>query len=226
MRDFPPSLRERILGKLMDPNLAVLLLFAGLLLIYLEFHVPGTIIPGAVGTLLVVMALFALNLLPIHLVAVAVLMAAFILLLLEAKFPSHGVLALTGSIALVFGLLTLVDGPIPEQRVHPAMAIATGLSFGLITSFLAILAYRARRNKVLIGAAALVGAAAVAQTELHATGAGQVLVRGELWQAQLEPGAVAMPSGSAVRILSVNGLLLRSGPHNPLPPSSKEPSFE
>ncbi|HXB62539.1 MAG TPA: nodulation protein NfeD [Acidobacteriaceae bacterium] len=206
VRDFPPSLRENILGKLMDPNLAVLLLFAGVLLIYLEFHVPGTIIPGAVGTLLVVMALFALNLLPIHLAAVTVLIAAFILILLEAKFPSHGVLALTGSIALVFGLLTLVDGPIPEQRIHPAVAIAVGLSFGLITSFLAMLAYRARRNKVLTGAAALLGATAVAQTELNPTG--QVLVRGELWQAQLETGASAMLAGSTVRVLSVNGLLL------------------
>jgi membrane-bound serine protease (ClpP class) len=83
-----------------------------------------------------------------------------------------------------------------------------GLSFGLITSFIAILAVRARRNKVLTGAAALLGAAAVAQTELHTVGAGQVLVRGELWQAQLEPGALSLPAGSAVRVLSVNSLLL------------------
>jgi membrane-bound serine protease (ClpP class) len=211
-RDLPPSLREEILGKLMDPNLAVFLFFAGVLLVYLEFHVPGTIVPGAVGTLMVVMALFALNLLPIHLAAVTVLIAAFILLLLEAKFPSHGVLALTGSVALVFGLLTLVDGPIREQRIHPSIAVAVGLSFGLITSFLAIIALRARRNKVLTGAAALLGATAVAQTELHPAITGQVLVRGELWQAQLEPdtgdSAVALPVGSSVRILSVNGLLL------------------
>jgi membrane-bound serine protease (ClpP class) len=212
VREFPPSLRESILGKLMDPNLAVLLLFAGVLLIYLEFHVPGTIVPGAVGTLLVVMALFALNLLPIHLAAVTVLIAAFILLLLEAKFPSHGVLALFGSAALVFGLLTLVDGPIPEQRIHPAVAVAVGLSFGLITTFIAILAVRARRNKVLTGAAALLGAIAVAQTELHASGPGQVLVRGELWQAQLEPGTISLPISTPVRVLGVNGLLLTVRP--------------
>ncbi len=212
VHELPPSLRENILGRLMDPNLAVLLLFAGVLLIYLEFHVPGTIVPGAVGTLLVVLALFALNLLPIHLAAVTVLIAAFILLLLEAKFPSHGVLAIAGSTALVFGLLTLVDGPIPEQRIHPAVAIAVGLSFGLITTFIAILAVRARRNKVLTGAAALLGAIAVAQTELHASGTGQVLVRGELWQALLEPGAISLPMGTPVRVLGVNGLLLTVRP--------------
>jgi len=208
VRELPPSLREGILGKLMDPNLAVLLLIAGMLLIYLEFHVPGTIVPGAVGTLLVVLALFALNLLPIHLASLTVLIAALILLLLEAKFPSHGVLAITGSVALVFGLLTLVNGPIPEQRIHPATAIAAGLSFGLITSFLAVIGLRARRNKVLTGPNALLGAIAIVQTELHAAGPGQVLVRGELWQAQLEPGIASLPAGSPVRVVSVHNLLL------------------
>lgn len=212
VRELPPSLRESILGKLMDPNLAVLLLFTGILLVYLEFHVPGTIVPGAVGTLLVVLALFALDLLPIHLASITILIAAFILLLLEAKFPSHGVLALAGSGALVFGLLTLVDGPIPEQRIHPAVAVAVGLSFGLITAFIAILAVRARRNKVLLGAAALLGAVAVAQTELHAATPGQVLVRGELWQAQLEPGTISLPIGTPVRVLGVNSLLLTVRP--------------
>jgi len=208
VKEIPPSLRENILGKLMDPNIAVFLLFGGMLLIYLEFNVPGTIIPGSVGTLFVVMALFALNLLPIHLAAVTILIAAFILLVLEAKFPSHGVLALVGSVALIFALLTLVDGPIPQQRVHPAMAIAVGLSFGLITSFLAVIAARARRNKILTGPAALLGVTAVAQTELHPVTVGQVLVRGELWQAHLEPGASALPAGAQVRVLGVQDLLL------------------
>ncbi|MDR3736175.1 MAG: nodulation protein NfeD [Acidobacteriaceae bacterium] len=206
VQEFPPSLREHILGKLMDPNIAILLLFAGALLIYLEFHVPGTILPGSIGTLLVLLALFALNLLPIHFASVTIMLAALVLLVLEAKFPSHGVLALTGSIALIFSLLTLVNGPIPEQRVHPAVAIATGLSFGLITSFLALLALRARRNKLLIGPAALLGATAIAQTPLAPSG--QVLVRGELWQAQLEPPTASQPAGAAVRVIAVENLLL------------------
>jgi len=203
---FPPSLRESILGKLMDPNLAVLLLFAGALLIYLEFHVPGTILPGSVGTLLVLLSLFALNLLPIHLASVTVLLAAFVLLVLEAKFPSHGLLALTGSAALIFGLLTLVNGPIPEQRVHPSVAIATGLSFGLITSFIAILALRARRNKLLTGPQALIGAVAVAQTPLAPSG--QVMVRGEIWQAELEPAAAPLPAGAMVHVIAIQNLVL------------------
>ncbi|HEY0308713.1 MAG TPA: nodulation protein NfeD [Acidobacteriaceae bacterium] len=206
VHQFPPSLRESILGKLMDPNLAVLLFFAGALLIYLEFNVPGTILPGSVGTLLVLLSLFALNLLPIHFASVTVMLAALVLLVLEAKFPSHGILALTGSIALVFSLLTLVDGPIPEQRVHLSVAIATGLSFGLITSFLAVIALRARRNKVMTGPTALLGAVAIAQTPLAP--AGQVLVRGELWQAQVEPAAAPQPAGATVRVIAVQNLVL------------------
>jgi membrane-bound serine protease (ClpP class) len=208
--DLPPTLRETLLSRMMDPNLAVLMLFAGALLIYLEFNVPGTIVPGSIGTLLVVAALFALHLLPIHLASLAVLIAAIVLLLLEAKYPSHGALAIAGTVALVFSLLTLVNGPIPEQRVHVSVAIACGLSFGLITAFLAVIALRARRNKLLTGPAALIGLPAVAQTPLAPAPAptGQILVNGELWQAQLEPAAAPLPAGANVRVLAVNGLTI------------------
>ena len=152
-----PTLREEIMDRLMDPNLAVLILLAGALLIYLEFNTPGTIIPGALGTLLVLLALFSLNLLPVRYTSLALIVGAIILMVLEAKFPSHGILAAAGTVALILGTLTLVAGPIPEMRVQLATAIATGLAFGLITTFLVRIAWRARQNKVMIGPDALVG---------------------------------------------------------------------
>ncbi len=200
---LPPNMRERILGALMDPNLAVILLIVGALLIYLEFHVPGTIIPGSLGTLLVLLSLFALNLLPIAYTAVALLLGALVLLLLEVKFSSHGILALAGIVCLVFGLLTLVNGPIPEMRVHLATALAAGIGFGIITAFLTTLALRARRNKVQIGSETMLGTLAIAQTALAPIG--QVLLRGELWQAQ---SALPVAAGESVRVLSREGLLL------------------
>ena len=109
-----PSLRDKLLGWLVDPNIALLLLVGGALLIYLEFNSPGTIVPGALGTLMVLLAIFALNLLPIRYTAVMLLVAALILLLLEAKFGGHGVLAIAGIICLTFGTLTLVAAPVPE----------------------------------------------------------------------------------------------------------------
>lgn len=198
-----PTVREQILDRLMDPNLAVLILVLGGLLIYLEFNSPGTIIPGALGTLLLFTALFALNLLPIHYTAVMLLVAAFALLLLEAKFPSHGVLASAGIIALVFGTLTLVDGPIPELRVALLTAIACGIAFGLITVFLVRIAIVARRNKVLTGADALVGTLGIAQEALAPRG--QVLVHGELWSAEAPE---SVQPGDMVKVRAVRGLTL------------------
>ncbi len=144
-----PSVRERLLSKLTNPDIAVLLLVLGGLLIYLEFNVPGTVVPGSLGTLFVLLSLFGLNLLPIRHTAIVLLLAAVVLMVLEAKFGGHGVLALAGVVSLVFGLATLVDGPIPELRVHPATAIGAGLAFGGISFGLAWIALRARRGKVL-----------------------------------------------------------------------------
>lgn len=198
-----PTLREQIMDRLMDPNLAVLILLAGALLIYLEFNTPGTIIPGALGTLLVLLALFSLNLLPVRYTALALIVGALILMVLEAKFPSHGILAASGTAALVLGTLTLVAGPIPQMRVQFATALATGLAFGLITTFLIRIAWRARQNKVMVGPEALVGAIGIAQQEIAPKG--QVLVHGELWLAESESPIAA---GDRVRVRSVRGLTL------------------
>ena len=105
----------------------MLLLLAGGLLIYLEFNVPGTIVPGALGTLMVLLAIFGLNLLPVQHTAILLLFAALALMVLEAKFASHGVLGIAGIICLVFGLATLVNGPTPEMRVHFGVAAGAGI---------------------------------------------------------------------------------------------------
>ncbi len=201
--DVDPTIREQIMDRLMDPNLAVLILLSGALLIYLEFNTPGTIIPGALGTLLVLLALFSLNLLPVRYTALALIVGALILMVLEAKFPSHGILAIAGTAALILGTLTLVAGPIPEMRVQVATAVATGLAFGLITTFLVRIAWRARRNKVMIGPEALVGAIGVAQQEIAPQG--QILVHGELWLAESDTPIAA---GDHVRVRAVHGLTL------------------
>jgi membrane-bound serine protease (ClpP class) len=197
------NLREEIMDQLMDPNLAVLILLAGALLIYLEFHIPGTIIPGALGTLMVLLALFSLNLLPVRYTSLTLIVCALILMVLEAKFPSHGVLALVGTVTLVLGLMTLVAGPIPQMRVQFATAVSAGVAFGGITSLLVWKAAVARRNKVMIGPEALVGALGVAQQALAPKG--QILVHGEIWLAE---SAAPIAEGQAVRVRAVEGLTL------------------
>jgi membrane-bound serine protease (ClpP class) len=221
-----PSLRERLLSRLTNPDLAILLLTLGGLLIYLEFNIPGTIVPGSLGLLLVLLSLFALNLLPIHHASIFLLLTSVTLILLELKFPSHGILALAGIGALTFGLATLVDGPIPELRVHLATALAAGTGFGIVTFGLAWIALRARRNKVTTGPQAMIGALATARTHLRP--AGQIEVRGELWQATLvsptQPDPPALPPGSIVRIRALdphNSLLLLVEPAPTVPNTAK-----
>lgn len=200
-----PSLRERLLTRLTDPNLAVLLLVLGGLLVYLEFNVPGTIIPGSLGTLLILLSLFGLNLLPIRHTAVLLLIAAVVLMVLETKFASHGMLALAGTVSLVFGLATLVNTPVPELQVHTGTAVGAGIGFGVISFGLAWIALRARRGKVLTGPQAMLGAIAITQTPLSPNG--QVSIRGELWQATLR-GHASLPAGVPVHVRHVEGLTL------------------
>ena len=198
-----PTLREEILDRLTNPNLAVLVLVVGGLLIYLEFNTPGTIVPGTLGTIMVLLALFGLNLLPLRYTSVMLLVAAFALLILEAHFPSHGALATAGIASLVIGALTLVDGPIPELRVSLATALSAGLAFGLITVFLLRLALRARRSKVRMGADAMIGLIAVVTQPLVPLG--QVMVNGELWQAE---STIPAEPGEQVRVRGLRDLTL------------------
>jgi len=129
-----------------------------------------------------------------------------VLVVLEAKFASHGVLALAGVLCLVFGLATLVDGPTPETRVHLGTALGAGIGFGAISFWLAWVAMRARRNKRLLGPHAMVGKIAVALTPLAPTG--HVEVRGEIWPASVAAGAGDLAAGTQVTVRGVDGLTL------------------
>lgn len=205
-----PTLREDLLGWLVNPNIALLLLVGGALLIYLEFNTPGTIVPGALGTLMVLLAIFALDLLPIRYTAVMLLAAAMVLIVLEAKFGGHGALAIAGIVCLTLGTLTLVAAPIPEMAVSPLVALALSAAFGAITVFLLRLAVRARRMKSRLGLDALVGQPASAMEPL--TPEGHVLVDGEIWRAVADQ---AVAKGTALRVTGREQYLLRVTPLEP-----------
>jgi membrane-bound serine protease (ClpP class) len=202
-----PTLRDGLLGWLVNPNIALLFLVFGALLIYLEFNTPGTIVPGALGTLMVLLAIFALDLLPIRYTAVLLLIAALVLLMLEAKFGGHGALAIAGIVCLTFGTLTLVAAPIPEMGVSPWVAIAVSAAFGVITAFLVRIAVRARRRKALLGPDALVGSRATAMESLAPQG--HVLVEGEIWRAVASQPTAA---GAALLVTGHDQMLLRVEP--------------
>jgi membrane-bound serine protease (ClpP class) len=207
VEQLPPTLRQKVLTWLMDPNIAFLVLAIGCLSLYAEFNHPGAIIPGVVGVIFILLTLFALNLLPTRYASLALIALAFILFALEAKFVSHGILTVGGIVSLTLGGLLLVDGPIPEMRVKLVVALAVSLPFGLITAFLMSIAWRARRNKVVTGSQGIVGEQGVACTDLVPSG--KVFVHGELWNAH---STKPLRSGAAIRVVAINQLELEVEP--------------
>src|SRR5713101_7471104 len=207
VRNFDMTLKQRILAFIMDPNIAFILLAIGALALYAEFNHPGAVVPGTVGVVFILLAIFALNLLPVRFAALVLILASFVLFALEAKFVTHGVLTIGGIVTMVLGGLLLVDAPIPEMRVHLLTALAVSVPLGLITAFLMSIALKARRNKVVTGAQGLVGEIGVAQTALAPQG--KVFVHGELWNA-IAPSPV--PIGQLVVVRRVDGLTLQGEP--------------
>lgn len=207
VRDYKMTLKQRILSYIMDPNVAFILLAIGALALYAEFNHPGAVIPGTVGVVFILLAAFALNLLPVRFAAIAMIVGAFLLFAAEAKFASHGVLTTGGIVLLTMGGLFLVDAPIPEMRVRLATALAVSIPLGIITAFLMSIAVRARRNKVVTGEQGLIGEIGIAQSTLAP--AGKVFVHGELWDAI---SAVPVPAGERVVVRQVDGLTLRVDP--------------
>jgi membrane-bound serine protease (ClpP class) len=163
--------------------------------------------PGTVGIVFILLAIFALHMLPIRFAAVVLIFASFVLFALEAKFATHGVMAVGGIATLVLGGLLLVDSPIPEMRVRLVTALAVSIPLGIITVFLMTIALRARRNKVVTGIEGLVGEVGIAQTALMP--AGKVFVHGEIWDA-IAPSTVA--PGEKVVVERVDGMQLRVDP--------------
>ncbi len=207
VRDYRMTLKQRILSYLMDPNVAFILLAIGALALYAEFNHPGAVIPGTVGVVFILLAAFALNLLPVRFAALAMIIGAFALFAAEAKFASHGVLTTGGIVLLTLGGLFLVDAPIPEMRVRLATALAVSIPLGIITAFLMSIAVRARRNKIVTGKQGLIGEIGIAQSTLAPSG--KVFVHGELWDAV---ASVPVPAGERIVIRQVDGLTLRVDP--------------
>jgi len=204
---FEMTLKQHILDYLMDPNISFLLLAIGALALYIEFNHPGAVVPGTVGVVFILLAAFALNLLPTRFAALGLILGAFALFAAEAKFATHGVATIGGIALLTLGGLLLVDAPIPEMRVHLVTALAVSIPLGLITAFLMTIALKARRNKVVTGSQGMIGETGVAQTSLSPQG--KVFVHGELWDAV---STVDIPIGQLVVVRQVDGLILQVDP--------------
>jgi membrane-bound serine protease (ClpP class) len=204
---FDVTLRQRVLGVLMNPSVTFLIFAIGMMLIYFEFNHPGTIVPGVVGVILVLLSIFALNILPTRFGALALIIGAFVMFALEVKYTSHGLLGVGGTVMMVIGAMLLVDGPIPQMRIGLWTALAVSVPLSLITIFLMTIAYRAFHNKVITGAQGMIGLVGEARTSLAPHG--KIFVNGELWNAH---SSLPIDAGAPVVVRKVDGLELEVEP--------------
>ena len=204
---FEMTVRQKILSRVMDPNLAFVLALLGLLGLYVEMTHPGLILPGVIGGISLVVALFAFNLLPVNWTGAILILLAIGLFVLEATVASHGILALGGIVAMVFGALMLVQGPIPQLRIQLATTVAVAVPLAIITVFLVRLVYLSHKKKSITGREGMIGEVGVAKTDIQ--NEGKVLVHGEYWTAS---SARPIPAGSKVRVVKVQGLKLEVEP--------------
>ena len=203
--EIPMTSRQRFLLTISNPNLAYILLMIGLLGLYFEFSNPGAILPGVLGGLSLLLAVFSFQILPINYVGLMLILLALILFILEVKVTSYGMLSVGGIIAMIIGSLMLINSPIPELRPSLRFVIPVVLGFSLIVIFLVTLVLRAHTRRSSTGREGMIGETGTARTDLAP--AGKVFVHGELWNAEAEEPVRA---GEKVEVIQVlEGLKIR-----------------
>ncbi len=205
--DWPMTFRQRFLLTIANPNLAFILLLIGLLGLYFEFSHPGAILPGVLGGISLLLAVFAFQILPINYVGLALIVLSVILFILEIKVQSFGMLAVGGIAAMIIGSLMLIKAPITELRPSLSYVLPVVLAVSLIVLFLLSLVFKAHRRRPMTGREGMIGETGTARTDLSPTG--RVFVHGELWQAEAD-GTVR--AGEKVKVIEVlEGLKIRVG---------------
>ena len=203
--DFQLSARQRFLARIADPDMFFLLLLVGALGLYTEFTHPGVVAPGVVGGICMLLALYAMHILPVNIAGVMLILLALALFVLEAKFASHGVLLLGGIVSMLLGAMFLVRSPLTPGGVSVGVALAATLPFAFLTVFLMRLVLKSRKWKTATGKEELLGEEGVVTIALAGGGEGMIRVHGELWRASSKDN---VPVGTQVRVLQVNGLKL------------------
>ena len=207
--EFQLSARQRFLARIVEPDIFFLLLLVGALGLYTEFTHPGVVAPGVVGGICMLLALYAMQILPVNLAGVLLILLALALFVLEAKFTSHGVLLLGGIVSMLLGAMFLVRSPLTPGGVSVGVALAATVPFAFLTVFLMRLVLKSRKWKTATGKEELLGEEGTVTIALSGAGEGMIRVHGELWRASSQE---ALQVGTRVRVLRVDGLKLEVEP--------------
>jgi membrane-bound serine protease (ClpP class) len=198
------NLRERILKIITDPTIAYLLLILGLAGLYFEFSTPGAILPGVLGGISLILALYAFQQLPINYAGVLLIVLAIVMFIAEIKVVSHGVLTAGGIASMILGSLMLIDAPAPYMRISLGAILGTAAATAAFFLFVVGAGVKALRRKTVTGVEGLIGEIGVVRTRLAPRG--QIFLRGELWNAE---GQGEMEPGESVQVIGMDGLTLR-----------------
>jgi membrane-bound serine protease (ClpP class) len=204
--------REKMLSWFVRPDVFFILLIVGVLGLYTEFTHPGLFAPGVIGAIALLLALFAMHLLPVNLAGLLLIVLALALFVLEAKFPTHGVLGIGGVIAMVLGALMLIRSPLTGGGVSLGAALGVAIPFAIIIIVLMRLVLRSFQWKASTGKEELIGEEGEMTEPAGSSGEfGMVFVHGELWRAAA-PAGLSIPKGARVRVKKVEGLTLKVEP--------------
>jgi membrane-bound serine protease (ClpP class) len=199
-----PTWRQRLLSRIVDPNIAYILFILGFYGLLFELSNPGSILPGVVGGICLLLAFLAFQALPINLTGLFLIIFAMILFAADVKVQSHGILAAGGVIALILGSMILLGEGSGVARVSLSVVLTTAIATVIFFLFVVRAGYVALRRRTVTGAPGLLGEKGTALTALEP--AGQVFVHGEYWSAEAEE---PIAKGASVIVEKVEGLVLR-----------------
>jgi membrane-bound serine protease (ClpP class) len=202
---YDMRMRQRVLDLVANPNVAYLLMMAGLLGLYVEFTSPGVIFPGVAGAICLLLAMAALQVLPINYTGLALVALGAAMLGAEAFLPTFGVVGVAGIVAFVLGSLLLFDTPDSTVQVNRALIAGVALTLGAFTAVVGWLVIRTQRRRSSVGAEGMIGERGEVR-RVRTTGKVKVFVRGEYWDGDSDE---ALEVGDVVEVAAVNGLRLR-----------------
>lgn len=200
--------RQKVLNSIANPNIAYMLMMLGILGIFFEISQPGVILPGVIGAIAILLALFGLSALPVNYVGVLLILLAFVFFILEVKIVSYGMLSLCGIVAMAFGSLMLIDSSEPYLQISRALIAATVTVSAGFFLFAVSMVVRTQRRPAVSGEEGMVGESGTVVKTID--GRGTVFVHGEYWQASAEE---PIPVGSEVEVVGIShGLELKVKP--------------
>ncbi len=206
---FEPNWKERVLGFISDPNIALILMMIGVYGLLFEFYSPGMAVPGVAGGISLLLAAYGLALLPLNFVGVALLVLGIALMVAETFVASFGALGIGGVAAFVAGALMLVDADVPGLQVSLSLVVPLAATSAALVAGIAALALKARRRPAVAGAEGMVGGLAEAIEDFEREG--RVRAFGEIWRAR---SSAPLARGQRARVRAVEGLVLKVAPES------------